>query len=233
MSMILSTYHVRFRPEATDVETATIDGYRLEGWSNDLVIFGSDGGPKVVYPREIVQSIDVLPFEGPDSAHAKPYWENLEHCCQTLRGWIEEDLIRFVSLEKLWKGFEEVEDEKPDPGVPVVPGEPDPTIKRGRLLLYTEENRYTISFCPSRSRTGGVNTPSSIDSGYLGAGVSRRKARAGEDWTRGRDLADGEFSFDTWRRIVCDMLAFELIEPVEKTGETIIEIDEEGKVVSP
>lgn len=46
---------------------------------------------------------------------------------------------------------------------------------------------------------------------YLGATMSFRTPRAGEDWTRGQDLADGDYSADTWHRILADILAVELV----------------------
>ena len=64
-----------------------------------------------------------------------------------------------------------------------------------RVLLFTERRSYFIR----------------ITSSYLGCQVSARTPRAGEDWTRGRDLTDGPPTKETWDAIVRDMLAFELV----------------------
>jgi len=64
-----------------------------------------------------------------------------------------------------------------------------------RLTFYTNTNKYTIKAKPT----------------YLGGGASCRKPRAGEDWTRGRDLADGDFTCETWREILADIVSYELV----------------------
>lgn len=62
------------------------------------------------------------------------------------------------------------------------------------VSIYTEGNRYII-----------VATPQ-----YLGCQVETRKPRPGEDWNRGNDLADGNFSEETWLSILKDIIAYEL-----------------------
>lgn len=52
------------------------------------------------------------------------------------------------------------------------------------------------------------------EDGYLGAVMSSRKPKAGESWTRGRDLADGPFTKRTWEKIKDDIIGCELI-PLE------------------
>ena len=49
------------------------------------------------------------------------------------------------------------------------------------------------------------------DEGYLGCQVSARKARAGEDWTRGNDLRDGPFLKETWFKILSSIINYELV----------------------
>ena len=63
--------------------------------------------------------------------------------------------------------------------------------------LFTERNEYTIVAIPGKS--------------YLGAVASARRPRVGEDWTRGRDLADGNYSVETWYKILADIVAYELV----------------------
>ena len=63
------------------------------------------------------------------------------------------------------------------------------------VRLYTDGHDYCI-----RATEGG----------YLGCIVSCRKPRPGEDWTRGSDLADGKLDYETWNRILRDIVAYEL-----------------------
>lgn len=65
-----------------------------------------------------------------------------------------------------------------------------------RICVYTDSNRYTI-VC-------------TVD-GYLGCTASSRKPRAGEDWTRGNDLPDGEYGPETWLEIVCAIVSYEMV----------------------
>lgn len=60
--------------------------------------------------------------------------------------------------------------------------------------------------------------------GGLGCTASSRKPRAGEDWHRGSDLADGPLSEDTWRRILADIVSYEMVKvhvPKEPRGEPV------------
>lgn len=67
-----------------------------------------------------------------------------------------------------------------------------------RFKLYTDNNVYSIN-----ARVG--------DRTYLGCVANSRKPRAGEDWTRGNDLADGDLSIDTWNNILADIIGYELV----------------------
>lgn len=68
-----------------------------------------------------------------------------------------------------------------------------------RVRIYTDVNVYSIT---ARAETDG---------GYLGAMGKSRKPRAGEDWTRGNDLADGPLNLDTWRQIKDCILSYEMV----------------------
>lgn len=50
-----------------------------------------------------------------------------------------------------------------------------------------------------------------LDDGYLGCIASSRKPRAGEKHTRGNDLADGPLTEETWRRILADIVSYEMV----------------------
>jgi len=52
---------------------------------------------------------------------------------------------------------------------------------------------------------------------YLGCMVGCRTPRAGEAWTRGNDLPDGEFSKETWGKIKNAIIAHELVRIAKKT----------------
>jgi len=72
------------------------------------------------------------------------------------------------------------------------------------LKFYTKEHHYSIS----------ARLPKKSDNGYLGCLGQNRKPRAGEDWTRGRDLPDGSYSKETWDKIKNDIIAYELVKVV-------------------
>ena len=65
---------------------------------------------------------------------------------------------------------------------------------RFSIYLYTYNNRYCIS-CKRQ---------------YLGGTSCCRKSRAGEDWTRGHDLPDGNFCRQTWESIKNSIIKTEL-----------------------
>jgi hypothetical protein len=71
-----------------------------------------------------------------------------------------------------------------------------------RYRIYTDTNRYSIS----ASDRGGIAT-----FGYLGCIALARKPRAGEDWQRGNDLADGPLTPETWHKILADVVSYEMV----------------------
>jgi hypothetical protein len=81
--------------------------------------------------------------------------------------------------------------------------------KRVLIKLFTETNSYHISARRRDRKNKGEN-----DLGYLGCTASTRTPRIGETWTRGRDLADGIYSEQTWINILCDIVGFEM-KPLE------------------
>ena len=66
----------------------------------------------------------------------------------------------------------------------------------GKVIFCTATNTYAIVF----SHT------------YLGCVASSRVERAGENWTRGNDLADGDFSRATFDKIMRDVVAYEMVD---------------------
>lgn len=67
--------------------------------------------------------------------------------------------------------------------------------------IYTDRYRYHIM------AREAVN----LEDSYLGAQVSCRKPRAGEDQHRGNDLPDGKFTRETWENIKNGIIENELI----------------------
>ena len=80
-------------------------------------------------------------------------------------------------------------------------GSGDDSETMRKLSLYTNEHEYIIT---AIERFNGEKS-------YLGCGVLARKARAAEDWHRGNDLPDGDFTQDTWNKILNAILNYELI----------------------
>lgn len=76
-----------------------------------------------------------------------------------------------------------------------------------QVYIYTNDHKYSII---ARIKYNGRS--------YLGCIANSRKPRAGEDWTRGNDLADGELSLETWNRILGDIVSYELVRVHSKQG---------------
>lgn len=97
--------------------------------------------------------------------------------------WVSRDLSRFAPVET---------------HVQLLNGEPGSAPKL-RIRLYTDANAYTLT----ASERG--------DHGYLGCVATSRKPRAGETQHRTRNLSEGALSEDTWRDILADIVAYELV----------------------
>lgn len=69
------------------------------------------------------------------------------------------------------------------------------------LTLTLPANAYRIFFL--------LPTPNKPE-GYMGGSGTNRRTRFGEDWLRGNDLADGPYGDETWRRILGDIISYEL-----------------------
>jgi len=141
----------------------------------------------------------------------------MSNTIKDLKQWIEEDLGTRGNVENYVRITE-------DEGE----GHGDGKYEhRFKFKLYTFENVYAIV---------ATERP---DKGYLGCVVSRRKPRAGEDWTRGNDLPDGPFNRKTWNSILKSIVVYELeqLSPVglEMVDEEEIPIEEsiEGPSIEP
>jgi len=81
-----------------------------------------------------------------------------------------------------------------------ISGEGQPGEVKRRFCFYTEEHIYFI-----------VAIERSANDSYLGCQVQTRKNRAGEDWSRGNDLPDGDLNKKTWDQIVYAIVSYEMV----------------------
>lgn len=82
--------------------------------------------------------------------------------------------------------------------------------------IYTKNHVYSIS--------------AHLDGGYLGCIARTTFHRPGEDWVRGNDLPDGDFSQETWNSIKTAIIKYELQEINDRVlnpPEPIYDTDEE------
>jgi hypothetical protein len=80
-------------------------------------------------------------------------------------------------------------------------------LRKLRLHFFTKDHQYFIAaHLPEKGKGDG----------YLGCIVKTRKPRAGEDWNRGSDLVDGSYTEATFREILNDIVAYELVKVVNK-----------------
>lgn len=91
----------------------------------------------------------------------------------------------------------------------------NPTSDLYHFRFFTKENKYSIAVRPygvTHTRTAnGKAVEAHNNPSYIGATVQTRKPRAGEDWNRGNDLPDGEYSRETWDKIKNAIIAYEMV----------------------
>ena len=128
-----------------------------------------------------------LPVDTPEMPLADDPHEMYEEAIIQMRSW----LSCVYPPSKLDRAFKvEYVDLRPESRIPKL-------FLKARI--WTLNNVYSIT-----SSIHTLNPP-----GYLGCGANSRKARTGETWTRGNDLADGKFSEETWQRILQDIVRYE------------------------
>lgn len=89
-----------------------------------------------------------------------------------------------------------------------IEGENSPDGWSESNMIYTHDYAYEI--------TAKYNTPT-MGHSYLGCQMLCRKARAGEDWSRGRDLPDGPLCQETWDKIKNAIINNELVKVAVKS----------------
>ena len=73
-------------------------------------------------------------------------------------------------------------------------------VRTLRVRIYTAVNCYSII---AKEKAEGP--------GYLGCTAISRMPRAGEDWHRSNDLADGPLNVRTWYKILADIVSYEMV----------------------
>ena len=106
---------------------------------------------------------------------------------EDLKSWMERDIARFGDLQTHLNAKE------------------SECGKSSLYSIYTDTNSYAITARESKTYDEGYLE------GYLGCVASVRKPRAGEDWHRGNDLADGPLTEETWHQILGDIVSYEMV----------------------
>ncbi len=121
---------------------------------------------------------------------------------EDFKQWVKNDVCQrrtFEDIVKIVANEGKVVKDKPD------------CERKLRIRIYTNTTCYGIV---AIERSGKRKS-------YLGCQTSSRKPRAGEDWTRGNDLADGNLSKETWDKIKNDIIAYELVKIAKLKQETL------------
>ena len=87
----------------------------------------------------------------------------------------------------------------------------EPDYQSVRMVLYTGQNEYPINV--------HVEPDKPIEAWYMGAYFGTRLQRPTEDWTRGNDLPDGDFTFELWQEILNSITQCELLDITEYVGD--------------
>lgn len=69
------------------------------------------------------------------------------------------------------------------------------------FIFYTSQNEHHIK----------AHIPNKTYDGYLGCTLISRKKRPGENWDRGRNLFDGDYSEGTFNKIIKESLYSEMV----------------------
>lgn len=114
----------------------------------------------------------------------------IEEAYRHLMGWLDDGLMFSPAVENAVIWYPSPESRSHDVALAVE--------------IATQSQVYTLSV---KYREGNKV----VEDLYFGAMVQSRRARAGETWTRGRDLHDGKFTVACWHRILIDILSCELV----------------------
>ena len=126
------------------------------------------------------------------------------------KSWIRRDLGSHSDADKLLRTFS-------------VDADSLLGVTAARWTLWTRRNRFSLMLSARHVTVTTVdlgNHPVTVATRdgsrppYFGCIATSRSWRAGEDWHRGNDLPDGEFSEALWQRILCAILSYEVDEPV-------------------
>ena len=145
---------------------------------------------------------------------------------EQLKEWMTEILrySRGMEGDELKKSFDEF--------VLTAGEENSPEEHWSRFYLYTQDHIYSISARERYFVNDDGSRGSGVGGDYLGCTVVTRKPRAGEDWNRGNDLADGPLNRETWEKIKNDIIGYELVKLVPKPN-YIAEDKTPSEIVKP
>lgn len=87
----------------------------------------------------------------------------------------------------------------------------EPDYQGVRMVLYTGQNEYPVVV--------HIEDDKPIEAWYMGAFGGTRLQRPTEDWTRGNDLPDGDFTFELWQEILNSITQYELLDITKYIGE--------------
>lgn len=99
-----------------------------------------------------------------------------------------EDVLKWINEDLKYGLFENLE-------IDIVSDNPE--VKK--IKTCSKNNQYFITVKKSSKNTEG----------YLGCTVSSLSPLEGENWIRGKDLADGSLCQETWNKIMKDIIARE------------------------
>jgi hypothetical protein len=68
-----------------------------------------------------------------------------------------------------------------------------------KCSIFTDEHMYHVVAVEEEKHN------------YLGCQATTRKERPGESWKRGNDLSDGPLEEETWKKILSDIVKYELV----------------------
>lgn len=139
----------------------------------------------------------------------------------TLIKWLNEVKQWYGSSEQNWNDYILSDDEFREYRR-ITAGQEDIKLRPAlHVLLWTADHEYHIC---ALLRDGKPK--------YLAGNANCRKSRPGENWHRGNDLADGDFSHETWTAIMFDIVGFELLAKSKKPIVAQCEIPD-GAIILP
>lgn len=127
----------------------------------------------------------------------------------TVIGWLDEIKTWGPETKQKWGDYFYTDEEWLEYkwiGKHNIPNDVIPQSDHFHLVLWTNNHEFHIAFFPSHE---------SPNIWILMPFADTRKPRAGESWTRGNDLSDGEFSRELFFNTMLKIVAWELVAKVK------------------